>query len=198
MNPQREFISDTFHVLAQPLTVLRATVELGLIKVPDDQTARQVLEDCLYMIDRLMQDLAIFRELASLDEPPPIWPCDGHTLLENCVEEMRPVARDSEISLRVDAEQACIECNEPMFQRAIFVLLDAMIASATRGDEIVISLRKEVSGILFEAGPGMLRGERGKLCTKLLQFSGGTIRPASDCTSAIFQNGLHRQFPAIP
>ena len=30
MNPQREFMSETFHVLAQPITVLRARVEMGL------------------------------------------------------------------------------------------------------------------------------------------------------------------------
>ena len=34
MNGQREFMSETFHTLAQPITALRATVELGLRKNP--------------------------------------------------------------------------------------------------------------------------------------------------------------------
>jgi DNA-binding winged helix-turn-helix (wHTH) protein len=39
MNPQREFMSETFHLLAQPITALRATVELGLSKEANDARA---------------------------------------------------------------------------------------------------------------------------------------------------------------
>ena len=72
MNPQREFISETFHALAQPLTSLRVTVELGLDKDGRPTCRAAILEDCLRLIDRLMQDLAVFREIASLGEAPPL------------------------------------------------------------------------------------------------------------------------------
>ena len=32
MNPQSEFLSETFHALSQPIAALRVTVELGLRK----------------------------------------------------------------------------------------------------------------------------------------------------------------------
>ena len=83
-----------------------------------------------------MEDLAVFREIASLDEEPPLEFCDGRALLECCVEELAPVAEDCGVALHLSIENGEMRCNQPMLQRAIFVLLDAMIAGAARGDDI--------------------------------------------------------------
>jgi len=188
MNPQREFINDTFHLLAQPITALRATVELGLSESTDGPTSKQTLADCLELIDRLMQDLAVFREIASLDESPSLQPCNGRALLETCVEEMAPVALSRGIALRLNAEAVFIECNQPMFERALFIALDEMIASTPPGGEISISLSSGKSGALLELWPGAPRGQRRMLCLKLMQFAGGCgISSIAGCTSATFR-----------
>jgi hypothetical protein len=174
MNAQQEFMSQTFHVLAQPITALRATVELGLSRDMDPRTMRQVLKDCLRLLDRLMQDLAIFREIAGLDEAPPLWSCDGRALLESSVEEMAPVAEACRVVLHLNAPAAEMQCNEPMFQRAIFILLDAMIGCAARGSSISIGLSLRGDGYRLELCPGTAPGHRQELCRKLMQFAGGT------------------------
>jgi signal transduction histidine kinase len=173
MNQQREFISETFHVLAQPITALRATVELGLVRPLNEQTSRQVLVDCLLQVDRLMQDLAVFREIANLDEAPPLNPCDGQLLLQNCVDEMAIVARERGIVLRLKTEPSTIESNEPMFQQGMFVLLDELLASTPSSGEISISLGKSKDSFRLEVQPGIPRGQRQKLFVKLMQFASG-------------------------
>jgi hypothetical protein len=188
MNRQREFINQTFHVLAQPITALRATLELGLSDSAGAQFSPQVLEDCLSLIDRLMQDLAVFREIASLDETPPLRSCCGQALLQNCVEEMAPISEACGVALRLSAEPVAIQCNQSMFERALFVVLDEMIACTLSGGEISLSLSRSAAGVQLELRPGTLRGQRQTLCLKMMQFAGGSnIRSVAGCTSVTFQ-----------
>lgn len=199
MNQQREFMSETFHLLAQPITALRVTVELGLHKERAGTASQQTLEDCLRLIEHLMQDLAVFREISSLDEQPVLHSCDGRALLEGSVEEMAPVAQDRGIALQLSVEPAVMQCHEPMLQRAVFVLLDEMIACTPGGGQITISLRQFGSGFLLQICPGMPPGQRQKLCRKLMQFAGGSgIRFVSESTSITFRECSYRLLPAIP
>lgn len=197
MNPQREFMSETFHTLAQPIMALRATVELGVLKNASEQDSHLILEDCLRLIDRLMQDMAVLREITSLDEEPPLESCDGQALLRGSVEEMANVAQSSGIALHLDAEPALLRCNAAMFQRAIFVLLDELIAGAVPGSAISISLRRFEDGFLLQLRPGTPQGQRQKLSHKLMQFSGGSgIRSTSGCTSVRFGENSSGNVPA--
>ncbi len=125
MSPESEFISEAFHTIAQPIAALRATVELGL---RDDarKPARRILEDCLRLTDRLMQEMAVLREIANLNDPPQLSSSDGQALLRTALEEMAPVAEASGVALQLDAEPAEILCHAPTFQRALFFLLDEM------------------------------------------------------------------------
>jgi hypothetical protein len=188
MNQQRDFIDETFHVLAQPITALRATVELGLSESAEAPTAKQALRDCLELIDRLVQELAVLREIAGLDEAPPLHACDGRELLQSCVEEMAPVALNRGITLRVSAEPVAIQCNQPMLERALFVALDEMIASTPDGAEISISLVRSPEGGLLELRPSTLREQRRTPCLKLMQFAGGSTRSVAGCMSATFRD----------
>lgn len=188
MTDQREFMSDAFHALAQPITALQATMELALRKPRNECASHQVLVDCPELTHRLMLDLAVVREIVDLDEAPPLSPCDGQTLLQTCVEEMALVAHEHGTSLQLLADAAIIECNEPMFQRAMFVMLDEMIGTIPAGREISISLRRGMDGFSLEMKPGIPCGQRHGLCRRLLQFAGGReIHSDSNCTSMNFR-----------
>jgi signal transduction histidine kinase len=194
MNPQQEFMSETFHALAQPITVLRARVEMGLCREANDAGVRQIFQECLSLIDRLMEDLAIFREIANLDEEPPLASCDGRALLASCVEELEPVAEDCGVALHLSAQAGEMQCSAPMLQRAIFVLLDAMIANALRGDAISIALSPQEDGLRLELSPGAPPGRRQELCRKLMQFAGGSgIQFDSGRISITFRASKYRQ-----
>jgi K+-sensing histidine kinase KdpD len=197
MTPQSEFISEAFHTLAQPIAALRVTVELGL-REDAGKPARQVLEDCLRLTDHLMQDMAVLREIASLAEAPQLESCDGEALLQASVEEMAPVAEASGVALQFDAEPAFILCHAPMLERALFVLMDGMIAHAECNRKISISLHRCEGGFMLGIPSGAPQGQRQKLCCKLMQFAGGsTTGSATGGIFVIFRESSHREFPAI-
>ncbi len=198
MNSHREFISETFHVLSQPITALRASIELGLGK-RDEQAAKRALEACLPVVDRLMQDLAVLREIAGLDEEPPLDPCDGQLLLNSSIEEMAPVAQAAGIAIHLNAEPGAILCHEPTLQRAIFLLLDEIIAAAARNRAISISLRHREDDFLLEIRPGTAQGPRQMLCRKLMQFAGGcVIDSVPGSISVTFRESSARYSPDTP
>jgi hypothetical protein len=198
MNQQRDFIDETFHVLAQPITALRATAELGLSESTEAPTAKQALRDCLELIDLLVQELAVLREIAGLDEAPPLHACDGRELLQSCVEEMAPVALNRGIAIRLDAEPVAIQCDRTMLERALFVALDEMIGSTPSGAEISISLVRHPEGAVLELRPSTLRGQRRTLCLKLMQFAGSSsTRSVAGCMSATFQGSSCKHSSAI-
>lgn len=194
MNPQREFMCEAFHALSQPITALRGRVEMGLNKEPDNAGARLILQECLELIDRLMEELAVFREIASLDEEPPLESCDGRALVESCVEELAPVAEDCGIAFHLSIEKGEMQCSQPMLQRAIFLLLDTMIGGAAHGDDISISLTRQEEGLRLELRPGTPPGRRQELCRKLMQVAGGSsIQFDSTRTSVTFPGRNYRQ-----
>jgi signal transduction histidine kinase len=193
MNPQQEFMCEAFHALAQPITALRASVEMGLNKEPENAGARQIFQDCLGLIDRLMEDLAVFREIASLDEEPPLESCDGRALVQSCVDELAPVAGDCGVALHLSVEEGEMQCNMPIFQRAIFILLDSMIGAAASGDGISIALSRHEDGLRLELRPGAPPGRRQELCRKLMELAGGSaIQFDSRRTAILFQGNKYR------
>jgi signal transduction histidine kinase len=193
MKPQFELLDDAFHVLSQPVTALRTALELGLRDEADQPAARKIFEDCLGQLDRLMQELAIFREIASLEEEAPIACHDARQLLEACVEEMAAIAEAGGVALDVSAEQAAMQCNAPMLERAIFLLLDEMIAGTGAGGDISIRLTAGEQGLQLELRPGTSPGRHQQLYRKLIQVAGGSeIHFDSERTRCTFPRADHR------
>lgn len=195
MNPQAELMQDAFHALAQPVTALRTAMELALGDHAGEPALCQTLEDCLALLDRLMQDLAVFREIASLDQEPPLAPCDAQMLMRSCVEEMMPVAESCGVALalRADADHTRkIRCNGSMLQRAIFLLLDESIARAPQGSSIELELGWDRSEGRLQLRPGTLRGRRQQLCRKLIELAGASsLRFEAEQTLFTFRDATH-------
>jgi signal transduction histidine kinase len=192
MNPT--FLDETFHALAQPLMALRATVELGLVEDPSKLDATQVLGECLRSIDDLTQKMAMLREIASVDEPAALKPCDGDAILRGCVEEMYPVAHDHEVAIHLDAHIAFMNCDETMFRRAMFVLLDAMLAALPSGGDIHLRLEEQDDCVRLIAHPKTPTGLRQRLCSKLMHAAGGSVSSCATDMTVLFRKAA-RQLP---
>jgi signal transduction histidine kinase len=196
MNQPRTFLDEAFHALAQPVMALRATVELGLSEEPDKLDSKQVLGDCLRLIDKLTRDLALVREIASIEKPPTLEVCDGAALLRSCVEEMAPVARERGISVHVEADAAPMECDPGKFRRATFVLLDSLLAIVPADDEIRLTLREDGSALRLVVFPAAIGALRQKLWWKLIQSAGGTLTEPG--ATILFPKAACRQIPVTP
>lgn len=142
---------------------------------PAKLESHQVLGECLQLTDELIQTMAVIREMVSVDETAALVACDGDVLLHSCVEEMVPVARERGVLIRLDAKTGAIECNEAMFRRATFVLLDGMLAVLPRGGEVCLRLEEQDDCVSMKVRPGMCDGLRQKLCWKLMHAAGGSV-----------------------
>jgi hypothetical protein len=81
--------------------------------------------------------------------------------------------------IHLNLEPALMACHAPTLQRAIFVLLDEVIAVASRNSSISISLHPCENEFLLEIRPGPPPGLRQKLCCHLMQLAGGRVIAAS-------------------
>jgi hypothetical protein len=189
VNDRGELLSDAFHLLAQPIVALRARVELGLLRPLNEIESRRTLESCLVLLGRLMGELALVRELATLEaEEAPLEACDGLRLVKEIVEELAPVAEEAGITLRLDAEPAWILASEAALRRALFVLLDATLGTSHRGGQVTLALRGETRGepsrYRMDLRPGVPPGGRRELCRKLVELAGGNELAFDDDRSA--------------
>jgi signal transduction histidine kinase len=185
MNPSHTLLDETFHSLAQPVMALRATVELGLSEGPDKVDARKVLGETLRLIDALMQEMAVLREIANVEDATTLTDCNGEALLRSCAEEMAAVAHEGGVAVCVDAKAEAMECDEMMVRRALFVLLDGMLAAMPHGGEIRLRLDEEGDFLRLVARPPMPSGLRQKLCWKLLHAAGGQLMNCADGSMAV-------------
>ena len=173
MNSQGEFLSDAFHLLAQPIVALRARIELALIQPLKESECRQTLEGCLELVDRLMHEVALLRELANLEENAPQSGCDGLRILQETVAELAPVAEQEGIALELNSEPAMLLASEAALRRALFVLLDATLGGVGSGGRVTRALRPTADSYELEIRPGVPPGGRRELCRRLLQHAGG-------------------------
>ena len=131
MNQQEEFMNETFHVLAQPIMALRAADGdwASVRKWNGTGRAPDLLENCLEP-DRSPD--ARSGRLARDRQPRRAAPAAllrRQSTAEICIDELTPLAEANGSALHLSAQAALIECNAPMLHRAIFVLLDEMIAA---------------------------------------------------------------------
>lgn len=193
MKAQQEFVSDIFHTLAQPITALRTAVELGLQKDLNGAEAEKILGDCLQLIDRLMQDLSMLREIAELDSLalPPLLHHEALPILNAALEDMLPVAEAGGIQVNCTAEAGSIDCRQALLSRAVFLILDDLIGHLTAGGVITLSLRHVEGGMQLEICPGMVLQPKQKLCDKLLQTAGAqSVAHTSKNLTAEFPSNL--------
>jgi signal transduction histidine kinase len=183
VSEQDELLSDAFHLLAQPIVALRARVELGLLRPLSEGESRKTLKSCLMLVDRLMSELALVREIATLqEERPPLAPCDGPGLVKEIGEELAPVAEEAGITLTLEAGPGWLLASEAALRRALFLLLDATLGSARKGSRVTLALRpaadeaddRAQQRYQLELRPGVPPGGRRELCRKLLARAGGT------------------------
>jgi heavy metal sensor kinase len=142
---QQQFIADASHDLRTPLTIVRAELELLLQKPDLDPETRTGVERCIIEAERLSalsndllllaradsRQLGTTRERIRLDE-----------FLVDSISRMTPLAKQKQISLRVDLEDPVeISCDPPMLRRAITNLLENAIKFSPESSTIDVALQ---------------------------------------------------------
>jgi signal transduction histidine kinase len=128
---QRQFVSDVYHTLAQPLTALHCSLELALRARPDVDRQRAALEDGLRLTGEVLAAAKFVRRLAEADDP-------GHPVsvplgwaIHAVVQELDPVAES--MSARIDVPSGCavrVWIDPQRLREVLFHLVDWALHSA--------------------------------------------------------------------
>ncbi len=103
--PRRDFASNVFHDLSQPLTALHCSLELALLRDQTGEEFRTSVESALQNAERLRQRLLLLRELSDADDPGDVaMPLALDRLLQQLCEDMVPLFESAGRSLELTCE----------------------------------------------------------------------------------------------
>lgn len=161
---RRFFIGAIAHDLRTPLFALRGSLvglEQGLATSPE-KTARYiaVCRQKADHLDRLVEDLFAYTKAEYLEQTIRRERLDFGLLITEVVDGLRSQARDTDISIVLDApeDQSIIEGDAHLLARVMENLLDNALRHTPTGGEITVRLRAEQTRVTFavaDTGPGI-------------------------------------------
>lgn len=169
--PQRascSFLSAVSHEMAQPLTILRGSLELALEKEWSAEEQRAWLEQALEQADRLIQLNVFLREMAEAETVD-----DGKqkaslsTLINDLAVDLLPLAEVKNLRLVVQCEDnLTVIANERRLQQALVNVIGYAINHAPEEGVVRLSLKRSGAEACLEVsdtGPGMSPDEMTRL-----------------------------------
>ncbi len=150
----REFLSAVAHQLSQPLTALRGTLELALMKRAEAADSRRTFQDALDQADRIVQLTRSLRELAEAEQS---WDPGKQTPLSVVLGEvtldMRPVAEAQHVRLEVSGPgEVYVTANPQRLQQAILYLIGHAIQQAEENGAVQVTLEGFENDVLLRIG----------------------------------------------
>jgi signal transduction histidine kinase len=134
----RNFVSNVFHDLSQPLTALQCSLELALVRDQTIEEFRASVETAVDAAETLRQRLLLLRELSEADDPGDTSPLALDRLLQQLREDMLPLFEDAGRSLELTCESVEVTANEAKLTRGFFYLLEFLVRCSSPGATLVI------------------------------------------------------------
>ena len=126
--PHRDFASNVFHDLSQPLTALQCSLELALVRDQTIEEFRASVEAALQNAERLRQRLLLLRELSDAEDPGDTsTPLTLDRLLQQLREDMLPLFESAGRSFELTCEAVKVAANEAKLVSGFFYLLEFLL-----------------------------------------------------------------------
>lgn len=131
---KRQFVSDVFHELAQPLTALHCMLELALQAEPNAEAQRTALQDGLKLTAEVITAATFIRKRTEADDPgaPVVIPLGW--AIKTIADELKPVAEAAGGQILFQPECALRARIDPVrLHEILFYLVDFTLHSVTNG-----------------------------------------------------------------
>jgi len=156
----RTLLSAVSHEMAQPLTVLRGSLELALEKEWSAKERRSWLEQALEQADRLIQVNVLLRELADAETVTAATEkASLSTLVNDLARDLLPMAEVQKMSLVVQCEDnLSVVANEKRLQQALVNVIGNAISRTPAEGTVRISLKRsgtEACLDISDTAPGL-------------------------------------------
>jgi His Kinase A (phospho-acceptor) domain len=137
--PRRDFASNVFHDLSQPLTALQCSLELALVRDQTIEEFRASVEAALHDAERLRQRLLLLRELSDAEDPGDTsTPVALDQLLQQLREEMLPLFESAGRCFELTSVAVKVAANEAKLTRGFFYLLEFLLRCPSSSHSIVM------------------------------------------------------------
>ena len=162
--PRRDFASNVFHELSQPLTALHCSLELALVRDQTIEEFRASVEAALHAAGRLRQRLLLLRELSDAEDPEDTsTPLALDQLLQQLREEMLPLFESAGRCFELTVVSVEVAANEAKLARGFFYLLEFLLRCPSpshsltmhgeRKDQQQVEICIAGCGVRVDAGP---------------------------------------------
>jgi heavy metal sensor kinase len=139
-----QFVADASHEFRTPLAVIRTTAELALRREREPESYRQSFQEIIAEAERmtvLVEDLLILARSDTGAADMPLIPLDLREVLEDVISEMRGLAENRRIQIRVLGDgKVMISGNRAALHRLFLVVLDNALKYSSEGGEVVVTL----------------------------------------------------------
>jgi signal transduction histidine kinase len=139
------FISEVFHTLSQPLTVLHCTLDLALQRDRTLEQLRASVQIALDNAERLRQRLLLVRALNDADTPAQeVEATDLCDLLRQLREDMAPLFESTghQIRLQIGCVSLPVQAGRQRLMRSLFVFVEYLYRYLREGGLLFIELTK--------------------------------------------------------
>jgi heavy metal sensor kinase len=159
---QRRFVADVSHELRTPLTVMRSEIDVSLAPGTLSQDARDVLESTREEAERMTGIVENLLTLARIDEDEGLHlirqPCDLREIAQATARELRPIAGQHGITIRVDESKGPVEADPERLEQVVRNLLDNAIRYSPPGGTVIVEITNgdgQAELAVRDEGPGI-------------------------------------------
>ena len=150
-----DVIVESLHAMAQPLTVLQATLELAAENPPSLGNYQRAIGESLVQVTRVVEQMGFAQELLRISQYEPIFETvDVRTVLAVVNEDLRCALHDAGIGLETSIEQEipAVVGSTSALRQCLFYLVLAALRHSSTGQKIKVDVRcrcEEVSILVY-------------------------------------------------
>ena len=159
---QRQFVADASHEMQTPLTVIKGTIEVALLKSRNADEYREALVTSLGQVERLSTLTRSLLTLAQFsgDRPPvKLVPLALEPLVQELVKELTVLAEDRTVRLTLETHPVALVLGDHgRLTQLLINLLDNALAYTPPEGAVTLRLKPEQGQVVMEVedtGPGI-------------------------------------------
>lgn len=140
---QRDFISEVFHHLSQPLTALHCSLELALCRDETAEELRGSVVEALQCAERLRQRLLLVRGLNDADDTGDLsQSIDLASLFNELCDDLLPLydSANKRLVLTMKSEGLKIRGDRARLTQALFCFLEYLFRHSREGESVTIDI----------------------------------------------------------